>query len=185
MKAPSKSKIVAYLQAPRPQTTGQKWFTSVLQGKLPFLVIFSVLYGIVFINYIDIITAGGAIYGYHLWLVLMYFLPFAGFSVLNLRNWKLTIALGLLASLMNDVFYGLTKYLIGIPYDLTHYYSNWLIPQNTHLFNLNLGFTVLPVYSWMMALSIYGRIIPIFLLLLSWKKQAKNGASALNEKIEI
>ncbi len=181
MKAPSKSKIAAYLQAPRPQTTAQKWFTSVLEGKLYLIIIFSVFYGLVFINYIDIITAGGAIYGYHLWLVLMYFLPFAGFSMLDLKNWKLTVGLGLLASLMNDVFYGLTKYLIGIPYDLTHYYSNWLIPQNTLLFNLNLGFTVLPVYSWMMALSIYARIIPIVLLLYSWKKHAKHGASTLQE----
>ena len=55
MKVPSKSKIAAYLQAPRPQTTAQKWFTSVLEGKLYLIVIFSVFYGLVFINYIDII----------------------------------------------------------------------------------------------------------------------------------
>jgi len=181
VKAPSKTKITAYLQAPKTQTTAQKWFTSILESKLHYLIIFSVFYGLVFINYIDIITAGGAIYGYHLWLVLMYFLPFAVFSMLDLKNWKLTISLGLLASLMNDVFYGLTKYMIGIPYDLTRYYSNWLIPQNTLLFNLNLGFAVLPVYSWMMALSIYARIIPIVLLLYSWKKQAKQKASMLPE----
>lgn len=160
------------MQAPRPTTTGQTGFSGALTSKLPFLIVFSVLYGLIFINYIDIVLPGGATSGYHLWLVLMYFLPFAGFSLLNLKNWKLTVGLGLIASLMNDVFYGLTKYLIGIPYDLTRYYSLWLIPQNTILFNLNLGFTVLPVYSWMMALSIYARIIPVVLLLWSWKKQA-------------
>lgn len=95
--------------------------------------------------------------------------------MLNLKNWNLTLGLGLTASLMNDVFYGSMKYLVGIPYNLSHYYSLWLIPQNTVLFNLNLGFTTIPVYSWMMALSIYGRIFLIFVLLRGWKSQTKIG----------
>jgi hypothetical protein len=108
-----------------------------------------------------------------MWLVVMYFLPFVGFSIISLKNWSLTVGAGLTASLMNDVFYGFSKYLIGIPYDLTRYYSLWLIPQNTLLFNLNLGFTVLPVYSWLMALSIYSRIIITVVLFWSWKNKAK------------
>ena len=70
---------------------------------------------------------------------------------------------------MNDVFYGGIKYLFGMPLNINWYYSNWLIPQDTHLFDLNLGFTILPVYSWMMALSIYLRIAIIAVLLWHWK----------------
>ncbi len=111
--------------------------------------------------------------GYHFWLVLMYFLPFIGFSLISWKNLPLTIGAGLIASLMNDVFYGAMKHLAGIPYDLTKYYSLWLIPQNTPLFNLNLGFTVVPVYSWVMAASIYIRIIAVVVLLWAWKAGTK------------
>jgi hypothetical protein len=143
-------------------------FAGGLDGKIGFLVVFAVVYGLVFINYIDI-ASSGANSGYHMWLMLMYFLPFVGFSVLNLKNWSLTVGLGLTASLMNDVFYGAIKYLFGMPLDINRYYSNWLIPQGTHLFDLNLGFTVLPVYSWMMAISIYLRIAVVAALLWDWK----------------
>jgi hypothetical protein len=161
-------------------------FAGVLEGKLHFLVVFAVLYGLVFINYIDIASSGLSS-GYHLWLVLMYFLPFVGFSMLNLKNWKLTLALGFTASLMNDVFYGSIKYLMGTPYDLTRYYNLWLIPQNTPLFNLNLGFTVVPVLSWMMALSIYLRIAVVVGLLWSWKlAQTKSEiAESVSSKLSL
>jgi hypothetical protein len=143
-----------------------------LENKLPFLVAFSVVYGLVFINYIDI-ASSGLNYGYHMWLVVMYFLPFAGFSMLNMRNWSLTLGLGLVASLMNDVFYGAVKYLAGIPWDLGRYYSLWLIPQGNHLFNLNLGSTIIPVYSWMMATSIYLRIAAVVGLLWVWRRSQR------------
>jgi len=135
------------------------------QNKLSFLFIFAVIYGLVFINYIDIITDGYSQKGYHLWLVLMYFLPFAILSVINLKNWKLTIGLGLVVSIMNDVFYGLIRNLIGAPYDLSQYYNRWLLSGDTVLFSLNLGFATIPVQSWMMALSIYLRIAVVFFLL--------------------
>jgi hypothetical protein len=139
-----------------------------VDGKLVCLVAFAAIYGLVFINYIDVVSSGFT-YGYHVWLVVMYFLPFVGFSMFNLKNWGLTVGLGLFASLMNDVFYGLTKYIFGVSYDLNRYYSLWLIPQGEKLFTLNLGFTDIPVYSWMMALSIYIRIAAVVALLWYWK----------------
>jgi hypothetical protein len=77
---------------------------------------------------------------------------------------------------MNDLFFGLAKYAIGIPYDLSRYYNLWLIPSNAPLFNLNLGFTVITVFSWMMALSIYARIGVIYVLMRTWKSQLKSAA---------
>jgi hypothetical protein len=152
-------------------STGKRLLTkAVKENKTPFLFAFAVIYGLVFINYIDIITSGSGIGGYHLWLTLMYFVPFAILSVIDIKNFKLTIGLGLTASLMNDIFYGVVRNFMGAHYDLGHYYSLWLIPQSTKLFNLNLGFTVIEVQSWMMALSIYLRIVAVSLLFYySWK----------------
>lgn len=169
---PLKTKRTFRLHALDASVKAKLGFTGALEDKLAFLVAFAVLYGLIFINYIDI-ASSGLTSGYHLWLVLMYFLPFAGFSILNWKNWGLTAGLGLVASLMNDIFYGAVKYLAGIPIDLERYYSLWLIPQDAHLFNLNLGSTVVPVYSWMMATSIYLRVVAAAGLFWVWKRGQK------------
>ncbi len=168
MKTTLKFKKAPYLQASEAPTRGQKGLTEILEAKLFFLIVFAVLYGLVFINYIDI-ASSGLDYGYHLWLTLMYFLPFIGFSMVNLNNLKLTIGLGLIASLMNDVFYNFIRYLIGMHISLFRYYDLWLIPQNVSLFHLNFGFVVIPVLSWMMAASIYIRIAATYVLLKDWR----------------
>jgi hypothetical protein len=149
-------------------------FSRFFEHKLAFLLVFAVVYGLVFINYIDVITAGGSRSGYHLWLVLMYFLPFAILSIMNAKHWKLTLGLGIIASLMNDIFYGLIRSIIGGPYDLGVYYTNWLIPGDALLFKLNLGFAVIQVQSWMMAASIYLRFVAVFILLEGWKYIVSN-----------
>jgi hypothetical protein len=131
------------------------------------LMAYSILYGLVLINYIDIVSSGG--YAYHLWLVVMYFAPFVIFSVVDPKNWKLTISLGLISSLMNDIFYGLIAYLVGKSIDLFWYYKLWLIPRDELLFDLNFGVLRMPVFSWMMALSIYSRIILVYMLTKNWK----------------
>jgi hypothetical protein len=168
-----KPKKTPYLQTPDVQPNDRKGFAGVLGGKLRFLVVFAVIYGLVFINYIDI-ASSGLVYGYHLWLVLMYFLPFVGFSMLSLKNWKLTVGLGLIASLMNDVFYHFMQYLVGLPTNLSRSYDLWLIPQNALLFHMNLGFADVQVMSWMMALSIYLRIAVVVGLLWNWNLAGKS-----------
>jgi hypothetical protein len=158
-------------------------FADALTGRLGLLVGFAVVYGLVFINYIDLITNGSSQGGYHLWLVFMYFLPFVGFSFLNVRNWQLTLGLGLTASLMNDVFYGLVGVFSGLlSVNLNWYYSNWLIPQGTALFHFNLGFGLIPVYSWMMAATIYLRIAVVAVLFYMWKRQAAKKAGTVSNR---
>jgi len=126
------------------------------------LIAYSILYGLVLINYIDIMSTGG--FAYHLWLVAMCFAPFVIFSLIDPRNWKLTARLGFISSLMNDVFYGPVAYLAGKSINLFWYYKLWLIPQNELLFDLDYGVFRIPVFSWMMASSIYARIILIYVL---------------------
>ena len=132
---------------------------------------FAVVYGFVLVNYIDNVSGGFS--GYHLWLIVMYFFPFATLSFSFPKNWTLSVGLGLVASLMNDVFYGVIRSLMGFPVDLRWYFTSWLVPGNTFLFNLNLGFAVVAVVSWMMAFSIYAGIAAVFFLLRNWKRQAK------------
>lgn len=141
--------------------------------KFYFYILVSILYGLIFVNYIDIIIPGGAYGGYHLWLTLMYFFPFIVLTISFPRNWQLTIGLGLLASLMNDVFYGMVRNVMGYPIDLAMYYNHWLVPSDALLFRLNLGITIIPVYSWIMALAIYARVALVVVLLWSWRRQAK------------
>ena len=133
------------------------------------LMAYSILYRLILINYIDIVSSGG--YAYHLWLVAMYFAPFVIFSLVDLKDWKLTVSLGLISSLMNDIFYGLIVYLVGKSIDLFWYYKLWLIPHNELLFDLNFGVFCIPVFSWMMALSIYSRIVLVYMLIKKWKME--------------
>jgi hypothetical protein len=137
-------------------------------SKFYFYLIFAFLYGVIFLNYIDLITPGGVYSGYHLWLSFMYFLPFV-ILITCRKNWALVVGLGLIASLMNDVFYGVVGFFMGAPINLAQYYNLWLIPSNATLFQLNLGFVIIPVFSWMMAFSIYARVILVFFLLRGWK----------------
>jgi hypothetical protein len=62
---------------------------------------------------------------------------------------------------------------MGIPIDLNWYYNLWLIPSGTLLFHLNLGIADIPVYSWLMSLTIYVRVLLVVVLLWRWRRQAK------------
>jgi hypothetical protein len=141
-----------------------------INKKFKIYIVLSIIYGLVFINYIDIAYSGN---GYHLWLIAMYFFPFFALAIFNFRkNFKLTLSLGLMASLMNDLFFGPIKYLLGLCSDIVRYFTLWLIPSNHVLFNLILGFSTIQIFSWMMAFSIYGRVALVFIMLKAWKIQA-------------
>ena len=146
--------------------------------KFKIYILLAVIYGLFFINYIDLFYSG---HGYHLWLMAMYFFPFLALTILTFRrNIRLALALGLIASLMNDLFYYPVGYLFGVHSDLARYYTHWLIPSNTYLFDLNLGFATIRVFSWMMALVIYLRIALVCVTLRAWKIQAD--AKCINGK---
>ena len=141
-----------------------------IKKNLRRLFVSSAIYGLVFINWIDLYTTGPA---YHLWLILMYFLPFMFIfyskKILSIFDLEIVIALGLHTSLMNDIFWGIPNAFIRYPEDplgyLARYYSLWLIPQPTFLgWYADIGFVKIPVYSWTMALTIYLRIIVVALL---------------------
>jgi hypothetical protein len=138
-------------------------------GFLLKLLLYSFIYGTIFINWIDLIF-GPAKYGYHLWLTAMYFLPF--FIVLifrGLEDWELTLGFGLFTSLMNDLWYYIIgRYLFGIPVNLPEWYRCQLLPICEKQVVFDFLFFKLKPYPYLMPLSIYARIVVVCLLLYKW-----------------
>ncbi|MCS7120855.1 MAG: hypothetical protein RMJ07_06910 [Nitrososphaerota archaeon] len=141
------------------------------------LFLFSILHGLIYVNYIDLVVPGSNIPGYHLWLVVTYFIAFIPLLfLLGLEEWKLILCLGLTASLMNDLFY----YPVGIllfqrPCNLYDWYLFQLgFKGLTYSWTFNAGIFKIPVTSLLMGSSIYLRAAAILLLI--YKRQNQRPA---------
>ncbi len=135
------------------------------------LIVFSIFYGFVNINWIDLFATSAP--AYHIWLILTYMAPFGVLLVFQgFKDWQLALSLGLLVSLMNDVGYYFTgDLLFGLQVQLVP----WLAGQlgflgNTPIFTFQGGLFTFPVTSWLMGLSIYSRIAVVAGVLFHWWK---------------
>ena len=135
------------------------------------LLVYSSLYGLLHVNYIDLVVPGSSIAGYHLWLIIQYFTPFVPLLfIFGLKDWELVLSMGLLASLYNDLFY----YPIGIlllneEVDLLDWYRFQFGLKGFEVkWFFNGGFFTIPVSSILMGLSIYARIIAVAYLCYKW-----------------
>ncbi|MEM4469196.1 MAG: hypothetical protein QXS32_09040 [Candidatus Nezhaarchaeales archaeon] len=138
------------------------------------LIAYSSIYGLIHVNYIDLVTPGSSIPGYHLWLIALYFAPFVPILfVLGFDDWELLVSMGLTASLMNDLFYyPIGMVLFGREVDLVDWYTFQLGFNGLRVdWSLNLGFTLIPVSSLLMGASIYARIILTVMLLHKWWRE--------------
>ena len=125
--------------------------------KTPF-EIFTILYGVIVINIYDCLCP--RFLGYHLFLLIVYVLPYLPLLVMEKLDIKNIVWLGILISLFNDVFFFFFARILGVrSFSITWYYSNWLIPHSTYLGTWDFLFFRPRVYSWTMSLSIYIRII--------------------------
>jgi len=132
---------------------------------------FSLVYGLLSINYIDLIVPGSEVPGYHLWLVVSYFAPFIPLLLmLGLDNWELVGSLGLTTSLMNDLFY----YPVGMlifkrSVNLQEWYSFQLGLRGLAVrWSFNAGLFKIPISSLLMASTIYLRIAVGAVLFYRW-----------------
>lgn len=124
------------------------------------LFIFSIVYGLFYVNYIDLVVPGSKVPGYHVWLAITYFIPFITLTCIwGLKKWKLIISLGLTASLMNDLFYyPISLVLFGKSPDLFNWYLFQLgLKGFAHAWTFNAGFIKFPITSILMGTSIYLR----------------------------
>ncbi len=129
--------------------------------------IFTILYGIIFINIYD--CRFPRFYGYHFFLLIVYVAPYIPLLLIRKIDIFNLIWLGILISLFNDIFFFFIARALGARgFDIVWYYSNWLIPQKTYLGRWDFLFFKLDVYSWMMAVSIHARIL-FLILTRSWR----------------
>jgi hypothetical protein len=133
------------------------------------LLAYSLLYGFFVINVVDLTTKGFT--WYHWFLIALEFFPFLVVCLtIGFDDWELLASLGLLSSLMNDLFYAVvSNALFHGSYDL----QEWFIQQlgfrgSRVIFHFQGGFFAFPVTSLLMGLSIYARIALIYILLRKW-----------------
>jgi uncharacterized membrane protein HdeD (DUF308 family) len=135
------------------------------------LVLFSLFYGLVLINWIDLF--GKTVPAYGIWLLLTYFAPFMVILVYEgLSEWPLAVSLGLLVSLANDVgYYFVGNLLFGFHTDLVAWTSGQLgLDGNSLVTVFQAGAFSINVASWMMGLSIYVRAVVVSAGLYYWWK---------------
>ncbi len=133
------------------------------------LLLFSALYGLVLINWIDLF--GKQVPAYGIWLILTYMAPFGVLIVFQgWESWPLAASLGLLVSLMNDVgYFFVGNLLFGFHENL----GPWILGQlgfrgNELVTIFEGGSFSIPVTSWMMGASIWGRLAVVIAVLYYW-----------------
>ncbi|MDA4125443.1 MAG: hypothetical protein OK438_08390 [Thaumarchaeota archaeon] len=143
--------------------------SSAKQLTLVKLVLFALFYGFVNVNWIDLYY--NQVPAYHIWLILTYMAPFGVLLVFQgFKNWQLAFSLGLLVSLVNDLGYYFSGDLFfGFHVQLLPWLSGQLgFEGSTVLFVFQGGLFIIPVTSYLMAASIYGRIAVVAGVLYHW-----------------
>ena len=142
------------------------------------LIVFAAVYGIVFVNWIDLFNGGAYIYivpAYHIWVIIAYLIPFGVLLVVQGRkDWELALSLGLIASLGNDLGYFVAgDAFFGFRVNLLDWYAHQFgLYGNTILFIFNGGAFSFGVPSWLMGAAIYGRLAAVLLSLRHWWRKA-------------
>ena len=133
------------------------------------LTVFALVYGFVNVNWIDLYY--NQVPGYHIWLILTYMAPFGVLLVFQgFKDWQLALSLGLLVSLVNDLGYFFSGDLFfGFHVQLVPWLEGQLgLEGSKLLFNFQGGLFTLPVTSYLMAATIYGRIAVVAVVLYQW-----------------
>jgi hypothetical protein len=149
------------------------------------LILFSLFYGLVLINWIDLF--GKSVPGYGVWLVLTYFAPFWVLIVSEgYSEWPLAVSLGLLVSLANDLgYYFVGNLLFGFHQDLITWTAGQLGFYGNQLVTVfQAGALSIPVDSWLMGLSIYARGAFVTIGLYYWWKHPSRIVARLPEASE-
>jgi len=147
------------------------------------LVLFSLFYGLVLINWIDLF--GKSVPAYGVWLVLTYFAPFWVLLVYEgYSEWPLALSLGLLVSLANDVgYYFVGNLLFGFHQNLVSWTAGQLGFDGTNLVTVfQAGPVSIPVDSWLMGLSIYVRGIVVSAGLYYWWRHPARIVARIQER---
>lgn len=149
------------------------------------LVLFSLFYGLVLINWIDLF--GKSVPAYGVWLVMTYFAPFWVLIIYEgYSEWPLALSLGLLVSLANDVgYFFVGNLLFGFEVDLAPWIEGQLGFQGSQVVTtFQAGAFSVAVASWMMGLSIYLRAADVSTGLLYWWRHPARIVARMPEATE-
>lgn len=151
--------------------------------RLLLLLIYFIFYGVFIINVIDlnILSSGW----FHIFLILLCFYPSIGILLISkLRNWNLALALGLLVSLMNDLFFApIGNLLSASNYNLLDWYMRQLGFQGLKQFwTFQGGIITFKVTSIAIGLSVYARLIVVIYLLVRYKKSNRYKSDSPQKK---
>jgi uncharacterized membrane protein HdeD (DUF308 family) len=133
------------------------------------LGVFALFYGFVNVNWIDLYY--NRVPAYHIWLILTYLAPFGVLLVFRgFRDWQLALSLGLLVSLVNDLGYYFSGDLFfGFHVKLVPWLEGQLGFKGSELlFVFQGGLFKIPVTSYLMGATVYGRFAVIAILLYHW-----------------
>ncbi|MGP8076432.1 MAG: hypothetical protein ACLP8Y_06860 [Thermoplasmata archaeon] len=150
------------------------------------LVLFSLFYGLVLINWIDLFGKAAPAYG--LWLVLTYFAPFLVILVYEgYAEWPLALSLGLLVSLANDLgYYFVGNLLFGFHQHLVAWAAGQLGFYGDRLVTVfQAGAFSIPIDSWLMGLSIYLRGAVVTVGLYYWWKHPSRIVARIPETAHV
>lgn len=139
-----------------------------LNSKLILLFLFSIIYGLLVINYVDLLVNPSIMKGYHLWLQSMYLIPYIPLVIAGgVKLILLCVTLAIITSLMNDLFYApVGILLLNRKYDLVDWYLFQLGFKGSEVrWFMDYGVIEVPVSSLELGISIYLRIIITFLLI--------------------
>ncbi|MEM2615097.1 MAG: hypothetical protein QXO15_12875 [Nitrososphaerota archaeon] len=166
--------------APPASISPQKNGARIPQGKTPKeinhkarvltpLILYSIFYGAFIINIIDL---GLPIQDwFHIFLTIAYFSPsIILLIILGWRSWDLALAIGLLISLMNDLFYApVGNLLAATNYDLARWYARQLgLLGSEPAWFFRAGIIFFRTTSLIIGISIYIRFIAACILILEW-----------------
>lgn len=144
------------------------------------LASFAVLYGLLPINWIDLFNPAAP--GYHVWLIMMYMAPFAIVVLMDgLSLLPLALSLGLLASLMNDLFYyPVGDVFFGMKVNVLAWWQGQLGFDGLHsIFTFQGGMFSFDVTSMIMGASVYLRIFIVVFLMYRWSHATRKADSSV------
>ena len=135
------------------------------------LIILAVIYGAFIVNYFDVLIKPEPP-GYPFFLLAIEFFPFI--PVLLEGDWKLFLALGLIVSVVNDIFYTpFATFFLGKAVDLAESILAQFGYMGSYNWTANWALFKIEVTGIMMRISLFIRIILIVLLLTSRSKYCK------------
>ncbi|MDI9620018.1 MAG: hypothetical protein QFX33_04325 [Candidatus Nezhaarchaeota archaeon] len=133
------------------------------------LVAFSAVYGVFVVNLVDLGLPLGS--WYHVFLGAVYFCPSITIIIASgWRSWSLAAALGILISLMNDLLYGPISNMLSLHvYDLAEWFAWQLgLHGSSASWTFQGGLIKFTMTSTIMGVSIYARLVAMFLLFAIW-----------------